>query len=386
MSLRIFFDPLQEEEIDELDKVNGVIDSVQLHTHEGMPSVKAADVAVFCFSEYSGPGQEKVPATDFAKLRKAFYSLKSFSKECKLIDLGFLRPGPNLEESYARLREVCEKLMEQNTLPLIIGGADDLGFAQYLAYQNFEKIISVVNVDARIDMGKTKSTNKGGHVYKILTHQPNYLFEYNHLAYQRYFVEPKTIEALQYLHYESKSVGQIRERIAETEPVIRSADMLSFDLSAIKAADVGAVLDKTPFGLTGEEACQLCWYGGMSEKLTSVGFYNYRPELDKDGQSAQVLATMVWYFVEGFSNRKEEYSFKSNFHIKYLVPLDTLHKSLVFYKSKLTDKWWMEAGLHDDAEKYYHRNAVIPCSYEDYQTAVKGQIPERWLKATGKQS
>jgi formiminoglutamase len=162
------------------------------------------------------------------------------------------------------------------------------------------------------------------------------------------------------------------------------ADMVSFDLSAIKRSDVFAQNPSSPFGLSGEEACQICWYSGMNEKLSSFGIYEYARKLDNQNQSASVIAIMLWYFIEGFCHRKEEYSFKSNFHIRYLVPLKKSETTLVFYKSKTTDKWWLEVGDSKAEQGKFGRKIIVPCSYSDYETANKGDIPERWLKAQDK--
>ncbi|HSK12544.1 MAG TPA: hypothetical protein VK907_04965, partial [Phnomibacter sp.] len=45
-------------------------------------------------------------------------------------------------------------------------------------------------------------------------------------------------------------------------------------------------------------ACQICWYAGLSNKLSSIGFYEYNPLEDSKGQTASVIATMIWYLVE----------------------------------------------------------------------------------------
>jgi formiminoglutamase len=168
------------------------------------------------------------------------------------------------------------------------------------------------------------------------------------------------------------------------EPAIRHADMFSFDITAIKSSDAPGNANAQPFGLTGEEACQICWYSGLNEKLSSVGFYEYNPEFDDvHKKTASVIATMIWYFVEGFYHRKQETNFKSNDFLKYVVSMPVEPETITFYKSKLTEKWWMEVGLSRIGAKY-SRNSIVPCSYSDYQTATKGEVPERYINALAK--
>ena len=380
MNLRLFFEQLEQTTVEQFLTAKGLASQVKFH-QDSMPDWTEADLALLTVEDNRG-NANVVDNTDYslAAFRDAFYALSTFSKSVKLIDLGKLRIGEHIEDTKMRLAEVCELLMSHNTLPIIIGGSHDLDLGQYLSYQNLEKLISVVNVDARIDLEEDETASAKSHIHQLLTHAPNYLFDYNHLGYQRYLNHPQNLETLQSLNFEAKSSGEIRGKLLEIEPIVRMGDMLSFDLSAIK----NATPSSTPFGLTGEEACQICWYAGLNEKLTSIGLYEYQPKADGQQNIAQTLAIMVWYFIEGFCHRKTEYSFKSNFHIKYHVPLESTDQVLIFYKSKITDKWWLEVGDPSKPHREYGRKIIIPCSYSDYQIANKGELPERWIKAQDK--
>jgi formiminoglutamase len=92
---------------------------------------------------------------------------------------------------------------------------------------------------------------------------------------------------------------------------------------------------------------------------------------------------MIWYFIEGFYHRKQETNFKSNDFLKYVVSMPVEPETISFYKSKLTEKWWMEVSLSRAGAKY-SRNSIVPCSYADYQTATKGELPERYINALAK--
>jgi formiminoglutamase len=57
--------------------------------------------------------------------------------------------------------------------------------------------------------------------------------------------------------------------------------------------------------------------------------------------------------------------------------------SISFYKSKMSEKWWMEVPYPQGKEKYA-RNSIVPCSYTDYQLATKGEVPERFISTLAK--
>ena len=189
---------------------------------------------------------------------------------------------------------------------------------------------------------------------------------------------------LEKLYFEAFRIGQIRTNLTEIEPVIRNADMLSFDITAIRSSDAPGNNQAQPFGLTGEEACQICWYAGLNEKLSSAGFYEYAPDADdSQKKTASVVATMIWYFIEGYYHRKNDQNFTSNDFLKYVVSMPVEPETLAFYKSKFSDKWWMEVP-NLSGKKQYARNSIVPCSYNDYQTATKGEVPERYINTLAK--
>jgi formiminoglutamase len=242
------------------------------------------------------------------------------------------------------------------------------------------KLVSLLNVDAFLDLeDKRESPANQQHIHKIMLHEPNFLFSYTHLAYQSYLIDSLSVSILEKLYFEAFRIGQMRTSLQEMEPTIRNADMLSFDITAIRSSDAPGNANAQPFGLTSEEACQICWYAGLNEKLSSVGFYEYNPEND-DAQkkTAMVVATMIWYFIEGYYHRKKEQNFRSNDFLKYVVALQAEPETITFYKSKFSEKWWMEVPYPTGREKY-SRNSIVPCSYSDYQLATKGDVPERYI-------
>lgn len=342
--------------------------------------IEKMDIALVGLTEERGTQLNIGVAKAADRIREKLYRLKRSGSKLKLADLGNLQNGETYEDTIDRLREVCEHLMATKVIPIIIGGTHDLSMGQYLAYEQHEDLISVLNVDARLDVEVQGDQNET-FLSRLITHKPNFLFSYNHLAHQQYLVEADALSAVQRLYFEALRLGEIRDNIKLAEPIIRMANMLSFDISAIKSADAPGNVKAEPFGLTGEEACQLMWYAGMNEKMTSVSLMEYNPTLDdRHHKTAAIIATMVWYFIEGFYNRKDTGQFNSDNYTKYTVSFEGSDDTMTFYKSNRTEKWWM---LVNYGEGMLDR-AYIPCSYEDYTAATHGDFPERWIKAQGK--
>ncbi len=382
MDLTILFSPIDESIYESITSSSSWFKNIKAFTDK-MPDYRDAHIAILGINEQRGT-QTQSTAHGPNEIRKKLYNLKRGTGSYKIVDLGNLNPGHDLDETHVRVSEVCRILLEHDVLPIIIGGSHDLDYGQYMAYETMEKLVSMLNVDAFLDLEEKKDSLANlHHVHKILLHEPNFLFSYSHLAYQSYLIDPLCLSVLEKLYFEAFRLGQIRTNIQEIEPVIRNADMLSFDITSIRSADAPGNVQAQPFGLTGEEACQICWYAGLNEKLSSVGFYEYSPDLDDvHKKTASVIATMIWYFIEGYYNRKNHQSFISNDFLKYVVSMPVEPETLTFYKSKISEKWWME--VPNPSHQRYARNSVVPCSYSDYQAATKGEVPDRYINTIAK--
>ena len=384
MDLTIFFSPLDEALFDTIKSATSVFKNIKYNIDK-MPSYKGADIAIIGVPEDRGTLSNKGTSSAPDEIRKKLYRLKKGTGRYKVVDLGNIRPGIDLDETTGRLSEVCATLIQNNVLPVILGGSHDLDYGQYQAYEGMDKLVSFLNIDAFLDMEEGISEPEADkHIQKILLHEPNFLFNYSHLAYQSYLIDQQAIDVLERLYFEAYRIGHLRSNIRDMEPIIRDADMLSFDISAIKSSDAPGNANAQPFGLTGEEACQISWYAGLNEKLSSIGFYDYNPTHDDDARkTASVAATMIWYFIEGFYHRRNEQNFKTNDYLKFVVSMPGDPDALLFYKSKLSEKWWMEVPYPEGKNKYA-RNCIIPCSYSDYETATRGDVPERYITTHAK--
>lgn len=384
MDLTILFSPVDDDVYAGITSPSSFFKSIRLFG-EKMPDYKDAHMAIIGIKEERGNLGNVGAAQGPDEVRKKLYNLKRGNGTYRIVDLGNLNIGHDLNETYVRVSEVCRMLLENNVLPILLGGTHDLDYGQYSGYETLEKLVSFLNVDAFLDLeDQEKSPENRKHIHKILLHEPNYLFSYTHLAYQSYLIDPLSVSVLEKLYFEAFRIGQMRTNLQEIEPVVRNADLLSFDITAIRSSDAPGNANAQPFGLTGEEACQICWYAGLNEKLSSVGFYEYNPRWDDEhNKTASIIATMIWYFIEGYYFRKNEQNFRSNDFLKYTVSMPVEPESLSFYKSKMSEKWWMEVPYPGGKEKYA-RNSIVPCSYADYQTALKGEIPERYINTVAK--
>lgn len=381
MDLSLFFDPVSDE-IHELatDEPN-FGQSIYIY-HEQIPDLEGKHLALIGLLETRGSLSQSSGYEEAAdEVRKQLYNLQRGMGGYRIVDLGNLRNGPTLEDTYLRLKEVCAYLLDIEMVPILIGGTHDLVIGQYRAYESQEKMINLMVVDSTIDIGASLDAS-GSHLGEIIKHDPNYLFQLLHLGHQSFLVGEEKFALMESLHFEAIRIGMIKNNLEEMEPVIRDADMLSFDLSAINQRFTPGGTRSGPYGLSGEEACQLCWYAGLNDKLTSIGFHEYEVDRDDDRYtSAFVLATMIWYFIEGYYSRVEDKLFQLENYLIYEVDRNEEPGSIRFFKSKRSEKWWMEVPDAQAENSVFIKNKMIPCSYGDYEQALNGDIPSRWLAA-----
>lgn len=317
-------------------------------------------------------------------VRRHLYELYQGDYSMKIVDLGNIKAGASITDTYAAVRLVVEELLKHDILPILLGGGQDLTYAQYLGYENLEQKVEVAIIDSKFDLDQSNvedmPLNSLTYLNKIILHQPDYLFNLSNIAFQTYLVSKESINMYDKLFFTTQRLGAISGKLDQAEPLIRAADMISFDIGAIRASEAIGNANAMPNGLYGDEACQLARYAGMSDKCSSVGFYELNPTFDPFGHTAMLVSQMIWCFLDGFYNRKQDAPlFPKSAYIIYRTPLDTEEHELVFVKSKKSDRWWMQVpyfGTKSVNERYY----LVPCRYEDYQMAVAGEMPDLWWK------
>jgi formiminoglutamase len=372
MSLETTIDFLEPVNLAYLSDDEGYRDT-QLGRHiiineDEFPDISTADMVIVGCGEMRGQGLEYDNTTSPDAIRKEFYKLFHWHNNVTVADIGNVKRGATLQDTYAALQSVVAELLEQNKRVVILGGSHDITLAQYGAYVSLEKIIEAACVDAAIDLNMDSVLLADNFLMDMLTGEPNYIKHYSHIGFQSYLVHPQMLETIDKLRFDCFRVGKVRENVEEMEPAIRNANLFSFDISAIQNAHAPANR-LTPNGFNGEEACKLMQYAGMSNTVSSIGIYGFYPEHDVHNLTAKQISQMLWYYMDGIYKSKFESSFedRDNFNEFTLVlaEFDT-----VFLQSKKTGRWWMKA----------HDGKFIPCSKMDYIIAGNNDIPERWMR------
>ncbi|WKB82259.1 formimidoylglutamase [Cellulophaga omnivescoria] len=344
---------------------------------DGLPVLAMASIAIIGVNEARNAFEKKAEALDLSSVRLELYKLMVGNWNATIIDLGDVEPGEKVSDTYFVVKEVVAGLIEENIVPIVIGPTQDLTYPCYRAFDGLRNMINLVNIDSRFDFGDHEELiSSHSYMSKIITDKPNNLFNFSNIGYQSYFNSQEEIDLMERLFFDAYRLGEVTSDITLVEPILRNAHIVSLDARAVRASEMGMLNNFSPNGFTGREICAIARYAGISEKLSVFGVF----ESENSNQSFQLVAQIIWYFIEGFNFRVQElpYLNKEAF-TKYIVPSDL--EELVFYKSNLTERWWVEVPSILNSYNKNEMPALLPCTKADYVEATNQNIPERWFKA-----
>lgn len=351
--------------------------SIHVYTErDGLPVLANASIAILGVKESRNAFEKKTEKLDVSAIRIQFYKLMSGNWNSTIVDMGDIEEGESVEDTYFVVKEIVAGLIEENVIPIILGATQDITYAAYRAFDGLKDMINLVAVDSRFDFGmEDELISSHSYMSKIITDKPNNLFNFSNIGYQSYFNAQEELDLMERLFFDSYRLGEMFTDISLAEPVLRNAHMVSLDVRSIKASEICLSGNFSPNGFNGREICAIARYAGISDKISVFGIY----EMENTVQSCQLIAQIMWYFVEGFNYRITESPHSNTDFIKYIVPNET--EELIFHKSLLTQRWWVEVPSILSSHTKTNSPALLPCTEKDYLDACNQNIPERWFKA-----
>jgi arginase family enzyme len=382
VDLNDYFNPVSIEgpEFEHLTAQAGFPHNIAIHTDNSpVKDISKYKIVIFGVPEgRNSPNAGSLKGPDM--IRGQLYRLAKIPGRSKIIDLGNMKQGVTFNDTIAGLTDVLSLLISENLFPVIIGGSSALIPAIDKAIsQNLNKY-TITAVDPRIDYSnERKEPDSFNYLNSIINNHKSTFSHYINIGYQTYLNDQQIINRFLKRRSELLRIGDVRQAIYLTEPLFRDSDVAIFDISAVRQSDAPGTISPSPNGFYGEEICLLSRYAGISDKLKVFGLFDVNPEFDIRNQTTGLAAQILWFFLEGFSKKQYETPAlnlsNSGRFIKYHVRVTDLVDDLIFVKSNLTDRWWIELP----AEKY--ENQYVACSHEDYLKANHNEVPDRWVQA-----
>lgn len=352
--------------------------NIQKHSAKrGLPVLAMASFALLGVHESRNAFEKKPERLDISSIRFEIYKLMAGNWDSTLVDLGDVEEGEKVEDTYFVVNQIVAGLLEENIIPIIIGATQDITFPIYRAFDGIKDMVNLVSVDSRFDFGVDEELiSSHSYMSKIITDKPNNLFNFSNIGFQSYFNAQEEMDLMDRLFFDAYRLGEITNDISLAEPVMRNTHIVSIDSRAIMASYQGGTSNFSPNGFSGREICAIARYAGMGDNISAFGIF----ECENHPQSYQLIAQIIWYFIEGFNFRIEEFpSGESKNFTKFIVPTET--EELIFYKSLLSERWWVEVPSILPSHTKTNTAALLPCTEKDYLDACNQNIPERWFKA-----
>ena len=368
--------PVSDSLIDELNEnylQGSIYKKLAIHTSSlGIPDLESTNVCIIGLDEYRNSFFQS-SAQDLDSLRREFYKLKFSNWKLSISDLGNLPNGNTVDDTYHALYEICKELLSKKIVLIIIGGSNDLIYPIFKSFDSYSDKVNIVSIDNQFDLYQESELVSGRtYMNKIIIDDSNSLNDFTNIGYQRHLCSHDELQLMEKLFFEYISLGEISENNMKAEPIMRNSNIVGFDM---KSLSFSASFDQTqgnPNGIDPRLACILTKYAGQSNKTNFLGLF----ELSNNKVSSKLYSEIIWYFLDGVDKRIIESNFNdSQTFNKYIV--QTSGRDIIFYKSKISEKWWMLVDTSKNKSISY-----LPCLESDYLEALNDNIPIRWLKAT----
>ena len=368
--------PVSDSLIDELNEnylQGSIYKKLAIHSSSfGIPDLESTNVCIIGLDEYRNSFFQSA-TQDLDSIRREFYKLKFSNWKLSISDLGNLPNGNTVDDTYHALYEICKELLSKKIVLILIGGSNDLIYPIFKSFDSYSNKVNIVSIDNQFDLYQESELVSGRtYMNKIIIDDSNSLNDFTNIGYQRHLCSHDELQLMEKLFFEYISLGEISENNMKAEPIMRNSNIVGFDM---KSLSFSASFDQTqgnPNGIDPRLACILTKYAGQSNKTNFLGLF----ELSNNKVSSKLYSEIIWYFLDGVDKRIIESDFNdSQTFNKYIV--QTSGRDIIFYKSKISEKWWMLVDTSKNKSISY-----LPCLESDYLEALNDNIPIRWLKAT----
>lgn len=231
--------------------------------------------------------------------------------ETKLLDFGNLEcKDQELEDLQKELSNTVKLFLDNNTIPIILGGSHDLAYGHYnglLEHIPKNKTIGIINFDAHFDLRpNTDGNNSGSPFYQIaMEHRVKGTpFKYLAMGIRKEantknlyeFAEANNAYYLQRKYFSMTHSEHVELRIIQ---FMEDVDYLytTIDLDGFSSAYAPGVSAASPMGFAPDIALKSLKLIIESEKLLALDVVELNPTLDIDDQTAKLAASIIHYAI-----------------------------------------------------------------------------------------
>ena len=344
-----------------------VIDHVEFYDGKSIEQVNSKK-CLFVFSVIN-PALSLFTDSIHFQIRRTFYNLyTSLPNDAVIFDLGYHVLN---DSTFSVIDELYKELHNTKNNFVLLSSVNDANTLLYYSIKRHNKIVSVSETSPFLPFGEEQEM-KG--LKGIISDPDNNLFNYSNLGMQTFLNSTTSQDKFRKMLFDTYRMGLLKSDISIAEPVIRDSHLFLFDLNSVMVSDAPASSLANPTGFSGFEACRLSRYAGISE-MNQTFCINKLPETDdKNATTSFLVAQMLWYFSEGWFNRKPERPGSKTKGFNIFITETADYGTFTFLQSQISDRWWLQI------ESLKGKKITISCLKEDYLETLKGEIPEKFIK------
>ncbi|WP_428235353.1 formimidoylglutamase [Gracilimonas sp.] len=210
-----------------------------------------------------------------------------------------------LEEIHNRLSTAVGDFLRDGKKVIVLGGGNDISYADVRALAETEREISAINIDAHLDMREDDEMTSGTPYRRLIDDHylsPHQFYEFGIRPESNgaYYLENAgklgvNVHLLADILQEGVSpafqhiLGQIGER----------PFFLGLDMDSIQASDAPGVSASSPVGFSGREVLECIHQARQKENLKVFEITEVNPKYDIDNRTVKLAAQVVFRFLFG---------------------------------------------------------------------------------------
>lgn len=223
-------------------------------------------------------------------------------------DIGDLQIRGDLPEDQHNLGSVLADYLEQDVVPIILGGGHETAFGHFLGYAEAGMETSIFNLDAHTDVRSLKNghPHSGSPFRQALEHESKCAETYLVAGLQPHSVAQSHIEFIKehgghFLFRDETNITSISSQFHQYES---DRLMVTFDMDAVDQSQAPGVSAPCANGLPSDLWLTAAYLAGRNEQVTSFDLSEVNPFHDRDNQTAKLGALTIWHFLLGLSQRE----------------------------------------------------------------------------------
>jgi formimidoylglutamase len=251
------------------------------------------------------------------KIREQLYKLQVEKKfRVKLFDAGNVNTDyfdsedvfdldkeDALGKIHDSLTKAVSEFLRDGKKVIVLGGGNDISYADVRALSENDRNISAINIDAHLDMRIADEMTSGTPYRKAIEDHylvPDHFHEFgirtesNATNYLQSALELGVHVHLLPDLFESGVVSSFRNVLDE---IGNCSFFLGLDMDSIQAADAPGVSASSPIGLSGREVMECIHYAKQKENLKVFEITEVNPKYDIDDRTSKLAAQLVHAFM-----------------------------------------------------------------------------------------